>query len=200
MFCPGHPPGWPGPHKDNVHTPLTREVGRFVKPVYVRLGDEILLRRCLRGKTQNPNESLHSVIWRKCLKTDFLGKLRVEAGTAIAVSKFNQGTEKSVSETTIAFGFQLKCKRSSTEVQEKRNRERRRLHRIRQHMPPESSRDSWRKQMALFRANKTNGSFQSQQHKRLFSEPTTLGEEFAIPLYLCCTFYPQTVFYYFTNE
>ena len=130
----------PGPHKDNVHTPLTREVGRFVKPVYVRLGDESLLRRCLRGKTHNPNQSLHSVIWRKCLKTDFLGKLRVEAGAAIAVSEFNQGTEKSVSETTIALGFQLgeaqvKLTRSKdneriamrerkSDAQEKKNRER----------------------------------------------------------------------------
>ena len=42
----------------------------------------------------NPNESLHSVIWRKCLKTDFLGKLRVEAGSTIAVSEFNQGMKK----------------------------------------------------------------------------------------------------------
>ena len=138
----------PGPHEDNVGTPLSREVGRFVKPVYVRLGDENLLRRCLRVKTQNPNESLHSVIWRKCLKTDFLGKLRVEAGAAIAVSEFNQGTEKTVADTTAALGFQLgeaqvKLTRSKdrertamlqrkADAQEKKNRERRRLHRIRQ--------------------------------------------------------------------
>ncbi|KAK2182011.1 hypothetical protein NP493_372g05028 [Ridgeia piscesae] len=86
---------------------LTREIGRFVKLVYVRLGDENLLRCCLRVKTQNPNESLPLVIWRKCLKTDFLGKLRVKAGASIAVSEFNQGAEKSVSEITTALGFQL---------------------------------------------------------------------------------------------
>ena len=97
----------PGPHEDNVGTPLSREVSCFVKPVYVHLGDENLICRCLRVKTQNPNESLHSVIWWKCLKTDFLGKLRVEADDAIAVSKFYQGTEKTVAETTASLGFQL---------------------------------------------------------------------------------------------
>ena len=73
---------------------------------------EILWRRSeqrhgFRYVTVLSDESLHSVIWRKCLKTDFLGKLRVEAGADIAVSDFNQGTEKTVAETTAALGFQL---------------------------------------------------------------------------------------------
>ena len=138
----------PGPHKDNIGTALSREVSRFVKPVYVRLGDENLLRRCLWVKTQNPNESLHSVVWRKCLKTDFLGKLRVGAGAAIAVSEFNQGMEQTVAETTAALGFQpgeaqvkltlskdrerLVAKGRKADALEKKNRERRRLQRIRQ--------------------------------------------------------------------
>ena len=138
----------PGPHKDNVGTPLSREVGQFVKPIYVRLGDENLLRRCLRGKTQNPNESVHSVLWRKCLKTDFVGKLRVEAGAAMAVSEFNQGSEKTVKETTASLGFRhgkalvkltqakdkerLALMRRKADAQERKNREHRRLHRIRQ--------------------------------------------------------------------
>ena len=138
----------PGPHKDNVGTPLSREVGQFVKPIYVRLGDENLLRRCLRGKTQNPNESVHSVLWRKCLKTDFVGKLRVEAGAAMTVSEFNQGSEKTVKETTAALGFRhgkalvkltqakdkerLALMRRKADAQERKNREHRRLHRIRQ--------------------------------------------------------------------
>ena len=139
----------PGPYKDNVDTPRTRKICHFVKPVYVRMGDvNLLCRCCLRVKTHNPNESLHSIIWRKCLKRDFLGKLRVKAGTAIAVIEFNQGAEKSVSEITTALGFQLvyaqvKLTRSkdneniamterNSDVQDKKNRECRHLHRIRQ--------------------------------------------------------------------
>ena len=61
--------------KANVHTPLSAAVAGFVHPLYQRLGDGSLMRRCLRGKTQNSNESLHDSIWRKCPKTDFCGKL-----------------------------------------------------------------------------------------------------------------------------
>ena len=47
----------PGPHCDNVGTPLSAEVALHVKDIYVRLGHPDLLRRCLRGATQNNNES-----------------------------------------------------------------------------------------------------------------------------------------------
>ncbi|KAI0233705.1 hypothetical protein LSAT2_016076, partial [Lamellibrachia satsuma] len=40
-------------------------------------------RHGFRYVTVLSDESLHSVILRKCLKTDFLGKLRVEAMSAI---------------------------------------------------------------------------------------------------------------------
>ena len=61
----------PGPHCDNIGTPLSAEVALHVKDIYVRLGHPDLLRRCLRGATQNNNESLHSKMWAKCPKTGF---------------------------------------------------------------------------------------------------------------------------------
>ena len=61
----------PGSHRDNLGTPLTRDVSRHVEEVYVRLGHPDLLRRCLKGATQNANESLHSKVWAKCPKTGF---------------------------------------------------------------------------------------------------------------------------------
>ena len=139
----------PGPHKANVHTPLSAAVAGFVRPIYERLGDESLLRRCLRGKTQNSNESLHASIWRKCPKTDFCGKLRVDASVAMAVSEFNQGAAETVAKTTTALGFQqgksneklalardnerLTAMQRKSDAREKRHRERRRLQRIREH-------------------------------------------------------------------
>ena len=64
---------------------------------------------------------------------------------AIAVSEFNQGAEKIVSETTTVLGFQLgeaqtwskdkegiAMRKRKSDVQEKKNRERRRLHWIHQ--------------------------------------------------------------------
>ena len=61
--------------------------------------------RCLRENTQSSDESVHSVIWPKCLKTDFVRKLRIEAGAALAVSEFNHDSDKTVSETAAALGF-----------------------------------------------------------------------------------------------
>jgi hypothetical protein len=40
--------------------PIFREV---LKPMIVKLTSKRLLRRCLRGITQNSNESLNSVVW-----------------------------------------------------------------------------------------------------------------------------------------
>ena len=83
----------PGPHRDNVGTPLSPEVAPYVKEVYDRLGHHDLLQRCLRGQSQNPNESLHSVIWGKCPKTGFVGLQRVAAATCSGVAQFNSGIE-----------------------------------------------------------------------------------------------------------
>ena len=86
----------PGPHRGNVGTPLSQEVATHVKDVYDRLGHSDLLSRCLRGDTQNPNEALHSKIWRKCPKTSFVGLQRVVAATCSGVAEFNSGIELSI--------------------------------------------------------------------------------------------------------
>ena len=83
----------PGPHRANVGTPLSPEVAIHVKDVYTRLADKSLLERCLKGKTQNPNESLHSKIWAKCPKTGFVGLQRVLSSTCAAVAEFNSRVE-----------------------------------------------------------------------------------------------------------
>ncbi|GFU47249.1 uncharacterized protein TNCV_1299231 [Trichonephila clavipes] len=54
-------------------------------PVYQRLASNTILERCVAGKTQNSNESLHSCIWRKCPKEVFVSKRRLE----IAVTDAN---------------------------------------------------------------------------------------------------------------
>ena len=55
------------------------------------MADPSLLKRWAKGKMQNANECLHSVIWSKCPKTVFVGKRRVEGAVASAVSSFNIG-------------------------------------------------------------------------------------------------------------
>ena len=45
--------------------------------MYIDLTSQDLLKRCLKKKTQNSNESLHSKLWRKCLKVKHAGLRRV---------------------------------------------------------------------------------------------------------------------------
>ena len=81
----------PGPHRVNIHTPLSADVAKHVKEVYARLSHKDLLGRCKRGLTQNANESLHSMVWQKCPKTSFVGIERVVSATCGAVAEFNAG-------------------------------------------------------------------------------------------------------------
>ncbi|KAL8563509.1 hypothetical protein ACOMHN_066176 [Nucella lapillus] len=97
--CPEGPFSWcfyqraianntpPPPHKRS----LPASVAQALKPIYERLGDPQLLRRCLAGKTQNSNESFHAVLWSLCPKERW-GNLRtVDTALAIAVQRFNKG-------------------------------------------------------------------------------------------------------------
>ncbi|KAJ4433627.1 hypothetical protein ANN_15937 [Periplaneta americana] len=86
----------PGPHEDNVGTPLKEAVLAKMMPVYQRLASNTLLERCLKCLTQNANESLHSVIWRHCPKDSFGSKRRVDLAVDLAVCKFNAGCTKTV--------------------------------------------------------------------------------------------------------
>ena len=81
----------PGTHRTNVGMPLAPDVAEYVKEVYTRLAHVDLLKRCLLGKPQNANESLHSVVWIKYPKTKFVGLERVVSATCSAVSQFNAG-------------------------------------------------------------------------------------------------------------
>ena len=43
------------------------------------------------GKTQNANESLHSVIWHNSPKAKYVGQKSIDISTSIAVTTFNDG-------------------------------------------------------------------------------------------------------------
>ena len=73
-----------------------RLVAPHVKEVYVRLGHPSLLGRCVRGETQNANESLYAKIWAKCPKTGFVGLERWTASTCSAIAEFNSDVELSI--------------------------------------------------------------------------------------------------------
>ncbi|XP_047135810.1 uncharacterized protein LOC124812840 [Hydra vulgaris] len=56
------------------------------------LSDDNLLKKCLHGKTQNNNETLNGMIWKRCPKDIYVCKTTVELDVASAVINFNDGS------------------------------------------------------------------------------------------------------------
>lgn len=76
-------------HEEHFHLP--EAVMKYIKPAYQALSDTKLLEKCVAGKTQNPNESLNSVIWRYVPKKTFVAINTLRFGVYEAVSTFNDG-------------------------------------------------------------------------------------------------------------
>ena len=78
----------PRPHSKS----LPPDVAEALDPVYKRLGDPQLLRRCLAGKTQNSNECFHSLLWSMCPKERWASLRTVDTALGISVQRFNKGS------------------------------------------------------------------------------------------------------------
>ncbi|GFU25466.1 uncharacterized protein TNCV_3620811 [Trichonephila clavipes] len=78
-------------------------------PVFADLSHPALLKKCLGGKTQNPNESLNSLIWKFCPKTIGSSLQIAEIAANLATSVFNDGNQILIS---ILEKFGLKINRN----------------------------------------------------------------------------------------
>ncbi|GFU81655.1 uncharacterized protein TNCV_993501 [Trichonephila clavipes] len=85
----------PGSHS-SMRTYLSPQVVEKIMPVYQRLASYTILERCVAGKTQNSNESLHSCIWRKCPNEVIVSKRRLGIAVTDAIEKHNLGYVKSL--------------------------------------------------------------------------------------------------------
>ncbi|CAN8016792.1 unnamed protein product, partial [Ixodes persulcatus] len=80
------------PSVARAHRPaFSREIAKELVPLYNRLADADLLARCSRMQTQNANESLNALVWKRCPKTEFASLKTVETAAALAVVDFNVG-------------------------------------------------------------------------------------------------------------
>ena len=66
-------------------------IHELVKPIFKDLSSDELLSRCLHGKTQNGNEALNNIIWRKSPKGDFVDKDLLDCAVNSATVQFNEG-------------------------------------------------------------------------------------------------------------
>ena len=63
-----------------------------LRPVYMTLSNSSLLKRCVRGVTQNPNGCINSLVWVRCPKHKKNGSKTVHFAVASAVCHFHGGT------------------------------------------------------------------------------------------------------------
>ena len=76
-------------HNKHFHLPVI--IMTAIKPTFKELSNPQLLAKCLKGKTQNPNESLNSVIWTVIPKRVFVTLQTLRYGIFAAVCVFNDG-------------------------------------------------------------------------------------------------------------
>ncbi|GFX82777.1 uncharacterized protein TNCV_385701 [Trichonephila clavipes] len=62
-----------------------------MRPIFRDLSHPDLLKKCLHGKTQNPNESFHNVVWSRVPKATFVQSETLSLGVYDAVCSFNDG-------------------------------------------------------------------------------------------------------------
>ena len=67
-----------------------------LKPMFPRLSNDALLKKCLHGKTQNQNESFNRTIWDRIPKAGYVGKETFKVGIYDAVANFNMGTAATI--------------------------------------------------------------------------------------------------------
>ena len=59
-------------HKNKINLP--QNIHKIIEPIFMDLSKDEILKKCLHGKTQNPNEAFNNIIWSKCPKKHFVTK------------------------------------------------------------------------------------------------------------------------------
>ncbi|GFU78188.1 uncharacterized protein TNCV_4460071 [Trichonephila clavipes] len=70
---------------------LPVSVVEAIRPIFRDLSNPELLKKCLRGNTQNPNESINNVIWSCVPKKTFVHLETLSFGTYDVIVSFNKG-------------------------------------------------------------------------------------------------------------
>ncbi|GFU54170.1 dopamine D2-like receptor [Trichonephila clavipes] len=68
---------------------LPNKIINQIKPTYLKLCNETLLKKCLHGKTQNCNESYNNILWNIVPKNIFIGLETFRLGALLALILYN---------------------------------------------------------------------------------------------------------------
>ena len=101
QYCPGGENSWCSYKRDKAAGSNAQFVNKshhldpvfleFLTPLFDRLSEKKLLKRCLPGLSQNANESVNSLVWNRCPKHRNRGMKSVETAAASAILQFNVG-------------------------------------------------------------------------------------------------------------
>ena len=100
QFCPKSTSSWCKFQVDKVmnsHSYIDKPglpipLRKKLEPIFRELSSpDLLKKKCLHGNTQNSNESLNGVIWKRCPKDIFVSRLVFEMGVSSAIINFNRG-------------------------------------------------------------------------------------------------------------
>lgn len=104
-------------HKKSLVINIDEEAERKIRLVYEALTSKDILERCVRGLTQNANESFHSKMWARASKAKFAGFSRLQFVAQSAVLDHNFGYQKACLLTN--FNITSKALRRSLTTQDK---------------------------------------------------------------------------------
>lgn len=103
MYCPRTADSWCGYQSDKItkkrkyksHINIPAAVAKVIIPIFSHknLAADDLLARCVDGETQNANEALNQIIWKKIPKDVFVGKLTLDIGVYSPIISYNDGYE-----------------------------------------------------------------------------------------------------------
>ena len=101
QFCPRSAESWCKYQADKItkkktykqHISIPAAVSNLIKPIFSHkdLASAKLLERCVDGETQNVNEALNQIIWKKIPKDVFVGKNTLDMGVHSAIISYNDG-------------------------------------------------------------------------------------------------------------
>ena len=75
-------------------------IHKVILPILQNLCNDELLSRCLDGTTQNPNEAVNQIVWKKCPKDTFISNISFNDGMS--------GFEKLFTRLNLSFGVNTK--------------------------------------------------------------------------------------------
>ena len=104
--------------KPGYFTKIPKKNRIHIANVYDDLTSRDLLSKCLKGRTQNANESLHSKVWQKVAKHKFAGKRRVNYTLQMVALEHNLGFHDSYFLGHLGFGMSP-SKSSNLVIQDK---------------------------------------------------------------------------------